>query len=86
MTVNFEFLGQEPIENIITCMNYKMDKVVYFGYDDVIKEQRKHTEDFLKKHCGVREVSFFSMSHNDLKSVLKTMRAEIERENKQTEI
>lgn len=80
MTVNFEFLGHEPIENIITCMNYKMDKVVYFGYDDVIKEQRKHTEDFLKKHCGVREVSFFSMSHNDLKSVLKTMRAEIERE------
>lgn len=80
MTVNFEFLGQEPIENVITCMNYKMDKVVYFGYDDVIKEQRKHTEDFLKKHCGVETVSFFSMSRHDLKSVLKTMRAEIQRE------
>ena len=47
MTVNFEFLGNEPIENLITCMNYKMDKVVFFGYDDVIAEQRKNTEDFL---------------------------------------
>lgn len=80
MTVNFEFLGHEPIENVITCMNYKMDKVVYFGYDDVIREQRKNTEDFLKKYCEVQTVSFFTMSHNDLKSILKTMRAEIKRE------
>ncbi len=80
MTVNFEFLGNEPLENLITCMNFKMDKVVFFGYDDVIAEQRKNTEDFLKKHCGVETVSFFTMSHNDIKSVLKTMRAEIQRE------
>lgn len=29
MVVNFEFIGEEPIENIITCMNFKIDKVVH---------------------------------------------------------
>ena len=44
MVVNFEFLGGEPIENLINCMNFKIDKVVYFGYHNVIEEQKARTE------------------------------------------
>lgn len=80
MVVNFEFLGEEPIENIITCMNFKIDKVVFFGYHDVIEIQRTHTEKFLKKYCEVKKVVFHPLSRHDLQSTLKTMRIEIQYE------
>ena len=50
MIVNIEFLDVEPIENLVTCLNYKVDKVVFFGYEDVIIKSREHTERFLKKY------------------------------------
>ncbi len=81
MVVNFEFLGSEPIENVITCMNFKVDKVVFFGYNEVILEQREKAENFLRKYCGVQSIVFHPLSHNDLQSVLKTMRKEIGYEN-----
>ena len=80
MTVNFEFLGEEPIENVITCLNYKVDKVVYFGYREVIQEYKGRTENFVKKYCDVHQVVFHPLSHNNLQSVLKTMKGEIEYE------
>ena len=83
MVGNFEFLGNEPIENVITCMNFFVDKVVFFGYQEVIDNQRENAESFLKKYCGVKSVVFHSMSHNNLQSVIKTMRNEIEYEKSQ---
>lgn len=80
MVVNFEFLGTEPIENVITCMNFKVDKVVFFGYHETIQKQRKKTEDFLTQYCGVQKVVFHPLSQHDLQSLLKTMRTEIEHE------
>ena len=83
MVVNIEFLGNEPVENVITCMNYKVDKVLFFGYQEVIEVQKKSTEEFLDKYCGVQNVVFHGVSHDDLQSVLKVMRREIEREKSQ---
>ena len=83
MVVNFEFLGEEPLENIITCMNFKIGKVVFFGYHEVIEKQKAITEKFLKKYCGVQTVVFHSLSHNDLQSTLSTMRKEIQYERSQ---
>lgn len=80
MVVCFEFLDNEPIENVITCMHFKVDKVVFFGYNDVIQNQRRNTEKFLKKYCGVHDIIFCPLSQNDLQSVLKTIRKEIEHE------
>ena len=80
MVVNFEFLGGEPIENLITCMNFKIDKVVFFGYHDVIEERKVGTEKFLKKYCGVQSVVFHPLSRNDLQSTLGTMRKEVQHE------
>lgn len=83
MIVNFEFLGIEPVENVITCMHFKMDKVVYFGYPEMIAEKKKATERFLKEYCGVEEVVFLSMPKEDLPGILKTMRQAIEYEKNQ---
>ena len=80
MVVCFEFLDNEPIENVITCIHFKVDKVVFFGYHHVIQNQRSNTEKFLKKYCSVNDVKFFPLPLNDLQSVLKTMRKEIEHE------
>ena len=31
MNVNVEFLGKEPIENVITAMHFKIDKMIFFS-------------------------------------------------------
>ncbi|MBP5094174.1 MAG: hypothetical protein J6332_09025, partial [Abditibacteriota bacterium] len=80
MTVNFEFLGMEPIENLITCMHFKIDKVVFFGYNEIIQSQKASAESFLRKYCGVEQVSFVSLSHNHLDAVLDVMRNTVEKE------
>lgn len=80
MTVNFGLLGDEPIENLITCMNFEIDKAVFFGYNRTLKEQKEKTERFLKENCGVREVSFHALSQKDLRSSVRTMRREVRRE------
>ena len=80
MVVNYEFLGDEPIENVITCLHYKIDKVVFFGYHEVIRDYKDSTESFLKKYCAVKRVVFQPLSHKNLSSVTTTMRDEIKRE------
>ena len=83
MIVNIEFLDNEPIENVMTSLNFKVDKTVFFGFLDVIEEKKKITERFLKKYCGVKEVVFHPLSENNLNSVTKTMRKVIEQEKAQ---
>lgn len=80
MVVNFEFLGEEAIENLITCMNFKIDKLVYFGYQDTIDVQRDITENFLKKYCDVKNVMFVALPHNNMQEIIKIMRSEIQKE------
>ena len=77
MVVNFEFLDEELIENIITCMNFKIDKVVFFGYPDVIERERPRTEKYLMKYCEVQTVVFHALSRMDILSILSTMRKEV---------
>ena len=83
MIVNIEFLDDEPIENVMTSLNFKIDKTIFFGFQDVIAEKERVTERFLKKYCGVKEVVFCPLSENNLNSVTKTMRKVIEREKAQ---
>ena len=80
MVVNIEFLDVEPIENVITCLNYKVDKVIFFGYEDVIAQRGESTELFLKKHCGVSEVEFHVMSKTNLDGIMEEMSLVIEKE------
>lgn len=80
MVVNFEFLGSEPIENVITCLHYQVDKVVFFGYSEVIAQQRKQTDKFLKEYCGVQMVEFHAVSHEDLKGIVEVIRREVSQE------
>ena len=87
MVVNFEFLDDEPIENVVTCLNYKVDKVVYWGYSEEIQKQRKDTVKFLKTYCDVQEVEFHILPKDNLQEILQSMRKEIQFEQqKESEI
>lgn len=80
MVVVFEFLSREPIENVITAMNFQVDKLVFFGNHDDIISQKERTENFLRKYCAVQSIVFLPLSESNLQSVLQTMRKEIELE------
>lgn len=82
MYTNIEFLGTEPIENMITSMHFQMDRIIFFGYQQIIKEYRKQTECFLKKYCNVKEVVFHAVSPKDLSSVVDAMKSVIVEEQK----
>ena len=83
MIINFEFLDEEPIENIITCLNYRVDKVVFFGDRELVTEKKGSMERFLKKYCNVKQVAFQEISDTDLNAVVEVMRSEIDRERQQ---
>lgn len=82
MNVNIEFLGKEPIENLITCMNFKMDKTIYFGYSEVIEELSECTTKFLVKYCGMKQenILFQELSHTDFAAVLQRLREVLQEE------
>ena len=80
MVVVFEFLSREPIENVITAMNFQVDKLVFFGNHEDIISQKERTENFLRKYCAVQSIIFLPLSGSNLQSVLQTMRKEIESE------
>ncbi len=81
MNINIEFFVLDPIENLITCLNFKMDKVIYFGHSDVMTSYRqKHTEKILKEVCGVKAVEFHVVSQRNLQSVVERMTEVLERE------
>ena len=77
MNTIIEFLDVEPMENVAACLRYRADRVLFFGYDDVIKARKSSTEHFLTRRCGVKKVLFFPLSQKSLPSVLQTMRSRI---------
>lgn len=81
MIVNVEFFVGNPIENVITSLNYKVDKTIFLGYKDVIEQQRKYTEDFLKRVCDVSSVEFYSVDKTDLTGMIDIIETRTKEEN-----
>ena len=83
MIVNFEFFDENPIENVITSLNYKIDKTIFFGYGSVTEEQRRPVEKFLLNECGVTEVQFCTVSDTNLDVVLDRIAQRVHKEQEQ---
>lgn len=78
MNVNIEFFDEEPIDNLITCMHFRMDKVLFFGHSDVMtKERIAATRKSLKNICGITDVEFFEVSQKNLYKIVEFMEKEI---------
>lgn len=82
MIINVEFFDEDPIENVITSLNYKVDKTLFLGYKIMIEKNRKCVERFLKKTCGVTSVEFCAVDNFDLNSIMDTILKEIEEDMK----
>ncbi len=81
MNINIEFFDEEPIENLITCMNFRIDKVIFFGHSDIMTQERiKATRKSLKCICGITEVEFFEVSQKNLYKIVELMENEIRKE------
>lgn len=81
MKVNIEFFDTEPLENIVTCLHFKMDKVIFFGQADVMTDEAKEiTKQALIKNCNVSEVSFREVSMKDIDSILQELTRVVQQE------
>ena len=77
MIVNFEFLDNEPIHNVITALNFAVDKIVFFGFDTDVKRHGDTLTCFLQKYCDVKEVEFVKIPRNMLREILEKMRTAV---------
>lgn len=83
MNVNIEFFDSEPLENLITCLNFKMDKVIFFGHSDTMTQDRmKDTRRALRNICKIEDVEFITVSQKSLYKVLEMLEKEISAEMK----
>lgn len=83
MNIDIEFFDAEPIENLVTCLNFKMDKVIYFGYgDDMTSEKQRITTKSLKKICDVDNVEFIEICRNNLDKIVESVEKVIKEEEK----
>lgn len=74
MNINIELFDKEPIENLITCLNFKLDKVVYLGYCDVMTQEAiETTRKSLKRLCGDIEAEFIEVSRKELNKVVEAL-------------
>jgi len=81
MNIDIEFFDDEPIENLITCMNFKMDKVIYFGYEsDMTTEKCNITKKSLKKICDIENVEFKIVDKNNLDKIVEEVEKVIKSE------
>ena len=74
--VVIEFFDTEPIENIITCLNFKMDYVVYIGYPETMtKKRREDTVKVLFDMCDIpcECVEYVEVNDNTLSAILETI-------------
>lgn len=73
MIVNVEFFDENPIENVITSLNYKVDKTIFFGYENVIEKNKSCVEKFLKQICSVQEIDFCIVDNVNLAEIMDTI-------------
>ncbi len=81
MNVLIEFFDEEPIENLITCTHFHMEKVICFGYKRTMSlEARGKLKRCHKKLCGDHEMEFIEVPYGDLNAIVKSMDAVLARE------
>ena len=73
MNILFDFLDEDAIENIITCLEYKLDKVIYFGSNELIKLNRSRIKYALLNICNVDNVEFFAIESKNLDALIENL-------------
>lgn len=80
MKTVIEFIGEEPMENLITSLNFKMERAVMIGRSSVIDELGDRTRRILEKYCGIESTDFYKVDEENLDAVKARVREIIEAE------
>ena len=81
MNVLIEFFDEEPIENLITCTHFHMDKVICFGYKPIMTlEGRGKLKRSHKVLCGDHDMEFVEVPYGDLNEIVEIMDGVLARE------
>lgn len=65
MFVDIELFSEDPLDNVVPCLKFQFDKVIFFGYAEEQMDEvaRKTVERFLKSpRVGVKEIQFVQLS------------------------
>lgn len=87
MITGIELFSNEPIDNVISSLLYKIDKLIFFGFKDVMTEEKKASlEKIIYKKTKVKEILYYEVDRCDLENIFNKMEevilGEIEKENK----
>lgn len=80
MNILLKFLSLEAIDNCITCLNYDIDEVIFFGYDYIILEEKKNIKNFLDKYCKSKS-TFINISNLKVNEVIEVIENNIKDNN-----
>lgn len=80
MNVVFDVLDDDAIENVITCLNFQIDKVVFFGDKETVKRNKKRTKNFLLNDCFVTQVEFYCVDSENLDMIMSCIEQAIDTE------
>ena len=77
MNVLFEVLSNTTIENVITCLNFKFKKIVFFGFKKNLESMQAKTSNFLKKYCKVSDIDYCLLSTEDPNSIFDEIELQV---------
>ncbi len=80
MIVNFEFFDNDPMKNVITNLNYKIDKTVFFCNEELEADKKTTISDFLQSVCATKEVEFCAVDAIDLYAITEAISDKVDEE------
>ncbi len=79
MTV-LEFFDKNPLENLVTTLTLRPDRVIFFGNSDLMEQQRAACIDLLKKKKINAEVVWQQVDCENLPLLIKTLERTVAKE------
>ena len=71
MNVDIEFFSDDALENIATCLEYSIDKIIYIGYEEPMgTARRRNLAGLLKNVIGIEYVDFVQVERRDLSDIM----------------
>lgn len=83
MNVDIEFFSEDAIENIATCLDYSIDKVIFIGYHEPMNTARtRNFAGLIKNIIGIDHIEFVEVISHDLDDIVEKLEDIVTREKK----
>lgn len=83
MNIDIEFFSDDALENIATCLDYNIDKVIFVGYHEPMNTARKRNfAGLIKNILDIDNVEFVEVEEHNLDDAVDKLEDIITREKK----